>query len=65
MRDILVLGEILRIGFERQHVLFDEGAHAQADVLDFGRQREVHCSFPYPEIITTWPPSTTMVAPVM
>ena len=65
MRDVLVVGEILRIGFERQHVLGDEVAHAQADVFDLGREREVHCLFPYPEIITTWPPSTTMVAPVM
>src|SRR5450830_1580079 len=63
--DVLVVGEIGRIGFERQHVLLDEGAYAQADGFDLGRQREVHGCFPYPEIITTCPPSTTMVAPVM
>ena len=31
-----------RIGFERQHVLLDEGAGADAKALDLGRQREVH-----------------------
>jgi hypothetical protein len=36
----LVLGEIMRIAFERQHVLLDERAHAQAKALDLGRQRE-------------------------
>ena len=40
-RDILVLGEVLRIAFERQHVRLDEGAHAQAKILGLGRQREV------------------------
>ena len=64
LRDVLVLGEILRIGFERQHVLLDERAHAQAKVFDLGRQREIH-GVPYPLICTTCPPSTTMVAPVM
>ncbi len=57
-----MLGEIFRIGLQRQHFLLDERAHPQAQVLDFGRQREVH---PYPLIPTTCPPSTTMVAPVM
>jgi hypothetical protein len=65
VRYVLVVGEIGRIGFKRQHMLLDEGTHAQADVLDLGRQREVHDPFPYPEIITTCPPSATMVAPVM
>ena len=45
MRDVLVVGEIFRIGFERQHVLGDEVAHAQADGFDFGREREVHEGF--------------------
>ena len=31
-----------RIGFERQHLLVDEGAHAQAEVFDLGRECEVH-----------------------
>ena len=39
--------KLLRIGFERQHVLLDEGADAHAKVLDLGRQREVH-DFPLP-----------------
>ena len=42
LRDVLVLGKIRRIGFERQHVLVDEGAHAQAKVFDLGRECEVH-----------------------
>ena len=42
VRDVLVLGEIHRIGFERQHVLLDEGAGADAKAFDLGRQREVH-----------------------
>ena len=42
VRDVLVVGEILRIGFQRQHVLGDEGAHAQAQVFDFGGEGEVH-----------------------
>ena len=32
VRDVLVLGEIHRVGFERQHVLLDEGAGADAKV---------------------------------
>ena len=32
----------MRIGFERQHVLLDEGADADAQAFDLGRQREVH-----------------------
>ena len=40
--DVLVLGEIRRIGFQRQHVLLDEGARAHAQVLDLGRKREIH-----------------------
>ena len=64
------------IGFERHHVLLDEAARAQADILDLGRQREIHARYPVtstgtpPRIIqprnaTICPPSTTMVAPVM
>ena len=64
VRDVLVLGEIHRIGFERQHVLLDEGAGAHAKVFDLGRQREVH-DFPYPRSATIWPPSQTIVAPAM
>ena len=41
-RDVLVLGKIFRIGFERQHVLLDEGARAHADIFDLGRKGEVH-----------------------
>src|SRR5450759_1856062 len=61
--DVLVVGEIGRIGFKRQHVLLNKCAHAQADGLDLGRKREVHGAVPYPVIITTCPPSTTMEAP--
>src|SRR5947209_822302 len=39
--NVLVLGEILLVALERQHVLVDEGAHAHAQVLDLGRQGEV------------------------
>ncbi len=45
-RNVLVLGKILRIGFERQHVLLDEGARAQAQVLDLGRKSEIHAGAP-------------------
>ena len=31
-----------RSALQRQHVLFDEGAGALAEVLDLGRKREVH-----------------------
>ena len=65
VRDVLVLGEIHRVGFERQHVLLDEGAGADAKVFDFGREREVHEIAPYPRNATIWPPSHTMVAPAM
>ena len=41
-RNILVLGEIFPVGLERQHLFLDEGAHAQAEVFDVGREREVH-----------------------
>jgi hypothetical protein len=41
-RNVLVLGKIYRVGFERQHVLLDESTHAQAQGFDFGREREVH-----------------------
>jgi hypothetical protein len=41
-----MLGEIFRIIFERQHLLFHEGAHSQAEILDLWRKREVHASFP-------------------
>ena len=34
--------KFMRIGFERQHVLLDEGADANAQGFDLGRQREVH-----------------------
>src|SRR5262245_14549439 len=33
---------MFRIGFERQHVLLNEGARALAEVLDLGRQGEIH-----------------------
>ena len=67
VRDVLVLGEIHGIRFERQHMALDEGAGAQAQVFDVGRQREIHLSFPEPIpcSATIWPPSTTMVAPAM
>ena len=42
MRDVLVLGKIARIGFERQHVFIDEGARANAEVFDLGREGEIH-----------------------
>ncbi len=45
--NILVLGEIHWVGFERQHVLLDEGAGADAQTFDLGRQCEVH-EFPLP-----------------
>ena len=45
-RNVLVLGEILRIGLERQHVLLDEGAGAQAQILDLGRKGEIHAGVP-------------------
>jgi hypothetical protein len=41
-RDILVLGEIHRIGLQRQHFLLDEGAHAQAELFDFGGKGKIH-----------------------
>ncbi len=31
-----MLGEIFLVRFERQHVLLDESAHAQADGFDLG-----------------------------
>ena len=37
-RDVLVLGEIRRIGLERQHVLLDEGARAHADISISGER---------------------------
>src|SRR5437588_630019 len=40
--DVVVVVVIAAIGFERQHVLFNEGARAQTDVLDLARKREVH-----------------------
>ena len=42
VRDVLVVGEIFRIGLQRQHVLGDEAARAQAQVFDFGGEGEVH-----------------------
>ncbi len=45
-RNILVLGEILRLGFERQHVRLDEGARSQPQLLDFGRKSKVHAGVP-------------------
>ena len=40
--DVLVLGKIFRIAFERQDVLLDKGARAQAKVFELGRKREIH-----------------------
>ena len=37
-----MLGKILRIGFERQHMLLDESTRAQAQILDLRRKSEVH-----------------------
>ena len=42
-----MLGEILRIGFERQHVLFDESPRALAQILDLGRESKVHAGSPW------------------
>ncbi len=42
MRDVLVLGKILRVGFERQHMFIDEGAGAPPQILDLGRKAEIH-----------------------
>src|SRR5581483_915521 len=39
---VLVLGEIVRVAVQRQHVLFDEGADADAKGFDFGGEGEVH-----------------------
>ena len=58
-----MIGEICRIPFQRHDVLVDERAHAAADRFGFGREGEVHILYPFN--CTTWPPSTTMVAPVM
>ena len=30
-----MLGKVLRIGFKRQYILFDEGAGALPQILDF------------------------------
>ncbi len=62
--DVLVVVVVGAVGFERQHVLLDEAARAQADVLDLGRKGEVHWRYPLPAP-TSWPPSTTMVVPAM
>src|SRR5262249_21371344 len=40
--DVLVAIVVVAVRLERQHVLLDEGAGAPADVLDLGREREVH-----------------------
>src|SRR5262249_6802364 len=65
LRNVLMLGEIFGICFQRQNVLFDKSPHTQAEVLHLGRKREIHASLPYPLIWMTCPPSTTMVAPVI
>ena len=56
----------MRVGLERQNVLFDEGADADAQAFDLGLQCEVHdVPLLYPRIATTWPPSHTTVVPAM
>ena len=45
-RDVLVLGKIFGIGFERQHMRLDESARALPQILDFGRKSEVHAGAP-------------------
>ncbi|MEA2903425.1 MAG: hypothetical protein QOI12_812 [Alphaproteobacteria bacterium] len=40
--DVLVTVVVVAVGFERQHVLFDEGARAQADVVQLWCESEVH-----------------------
>src|SRR5262249_60048843 len=44
--DVLVIVIIAGIGSERQHVLLDEAARAQTDVLDLGGKSEVHAQRP-------------------
>ena len=44
--NVLMVGEVSRVGLERQHVLVHKRAGAQADILDFGRQCEVHGASP-------------------
>ena len=43
-----MLGEIFRISFQRQHVLFHEGAHSQAEILDLGASVKSMRRFPSP-----------------
>ena len=44
--NILVLGKIFRLGFERQHMRLDERARSKPQLLDFGRKSKVHAGAP-------------------
>ena len=42
VRNIFVIGKIVRVRLERQHVFVDEGARSYAQILDLRRKGEVH-----------------------
>ncbi len=41
-----MLGEILRIVFERQHMGFDKRPRARPQILDLGRKSKIHAGAP-------------------
>src|SRR5262249_9267962 len=45
-RNIFMLGKVLRIGLERQHILLDKGAGALPQILDIRRKRKIHLTSP-------------------
>src|SRR5204862_2811215 len=63
--DVFVIIVVRGVRLQADHVFVDEAARACPHVFDLGRKSEIHGRVLYPRSATIWPPSTTMVAPVM